>query len=198
MRRDPADAADDENWTGGYYELAIDLGPHDDGRLDAAVRALWAAAGLEPPFRRLDPRQRPDVSARALLDGHLHARVTVPGLGRTVCTVLVVREVTDDGGVTRHGDDWLDLCLPLGALSHLDARVGAYPFSHAPSRAWREPVEQWFAGVAGAVFGSVPFAYALTGFEVSGFGAEDAADGRTGLYERAADGTLRVAPVTAW
>ena len=38
----PAAFTDDENWHGGFYELAVVLGSRDDARLDAAVRAAWA------------------------------------------------------------------------------------------------------------------------------------------------------------
>jgi hypothetical protein len=42
----PIDASHDENWHGGYLELSIKLGAHDDARLDAAFKSLWEAAGL--------------------------------------------------------------------------------------------------------------------------------------------------------
>ena len=44
---DPAAFTDGENWNGGFYELAIELGPTDDDRLDRALVALWQEAGVE-------------------------------------------------------------------------------------------------------------------------------------------------------
>lgn len=41
------DMNDDENWTGGFYELSLALGAADDRRLDQAVRSLWRAAGVQ-------------------------------------------------------------------------------------------------------------------------------------------------------
>ena len=43
---DPAEFVDDENWHGGYYELAIDLGARVDADADADDRLLAALAGV--------------------------------------------------------------------------------------------------------------------------------------------------------
>lgn len=40
------DLTDDGNWTGGFYELLLDLGAAGDPGLDGAVRSLWHAAGV--------------------------------------------------------------------------------------------------------------------------------------------------------
>ena len=110
--------------------------------------------------------------------------------------MLVVREETYDSGITRYGDDWLDLCLPLGSLANLDKRVGAYPFSEeADSRGWREPIEGWFATVASAVFQAVPFVHAITGDEVSGVDPSEVQQGRLGVFRRSPDGSLNSEPV---
>jgi hypothetical protein len=51
---DPTDFLDDENWHGGYYELAVDLGDRGDldsgDRLLAARDALWATEDLDGPY----------------------------------------------------------------------------------------------------------------------------------------------------
>lgn len=123
----PTDRTYDDNWHGSYYELAIKLGPADDSRLDTALKALWDVAHLDEPFRR-DGSEGADVSVTALLEGHLNGIANIPGLGATLASVVVVREESYDTGQTIFGNDWLDLCLPLGALGNLDKRVGAYPF----------------------------------------------------------------------
>lgn len=194
----PTDPSHDDNWHGGYYELSIKLGAHDDARLDSALHALWAAGGLSEPFRdraRGPAAEAVQISASSLLAGHLRSVVSIPGLGPTLCAVIVVREETYESGVTRYGADWLDLCLPLGALGNLDERVGAYPFGQStPSRAWREPVEQWFGGVGRAVFDVVRFDHAVTGFEVSGIEASEVEPGWVALLSPA-DGELSTDPV---
>jgi hypothetical protein len=194
----PTDPTIEDNWHGGFYELTIKLGPADDARLDAALVALWHAASLPEPFRRHSDAAVA-VSGQSLLAGHLHSVATIPGLGSTLCTVLVVREETHESGSTRYGADWLDLCLPLGALGNLDGRVGAYPFSQeAESRGWREPIERWFAVVATAVFGSVPFVHAITGDEVSGMEPAEVQEGRLGVFLHNPTGTLTIEPVRTW
>jgi hypothetical protein len=198
----PTDASHDDNWNGGYYELAIKLGAHDDGRLDAALNSLWEAAGLTRAFRRSATGPDPEltqVSADSLLAGHLASVATIPGLGSTLCSVDVVREETYESGVTHYGADWLDLCLPLGALGNLDHRVGAYPFDDtAPSRAWREPIERWFEDVGQAVFQTVPFVHAVTGFEVSGVEPSEVKPGWVALFRPTEAGALAIEPVTNW
>jgi len=200
---DPTDPSHDDNWNGGYYELAIKLGAHDDERLDAALNSLWEAAGLQQAFRRgsTGPASEltPVVSAESLLAGSLHSVASIPGMGLTLCSVLVVREETYEAGVTRYGQDWLDLCLPLGALDNLDHRVGAHPFDEtAPSRAWREPIERWFEGVARSVFEIVPFVHAVTGFEVSGMEPSEVKFGWCALFRPTEAGALAIEPVTNW
>jgi len=198
----PTDALHGDNWHGGYYELSIKLGDHDDGRLDVALNSLWEAAGLSRPFRHREAergREETRVSGASLLAGHLDAIATIPGLGATLCTVIVVREESFESGVSQYGADWLDLCLPLGALGNLDQRVGAYPFDDtAPSRSWREPIERWFAAIGQAVFRSVPFLHAVTGFEVSGVEPSEVNSGWVGLFRPTHQGALAIDPVSNW
>jgi hypothetical protein len=197
-RPSATDASCEDNWHGGFYELSIKLGEADDARLDAALVALWRAAALPEPFRR-KTGQAAELSAHSLLEGHLHSVATIPGLGPTLCSVIVVREETYDSGVTRFGADWLDLCLPLGALGNLDERVGAYPFGRdVDAKAWREPIELWFAAVAAAVFDVVPFVHAVTGHEVSGLEPSEVKQSRLGVFRRGMDGKLEVERVRAW
>ena len=185
---DPTDLADRSVWFGGFYELAIKL---SGDTLDASLKALWSAAGLGPAYQR-----RP---ARVLRDGmrDLAAAVRrretrldlveVPVFADSVRRdqLLAVAEVPSLGsvaaGVLADGD-WLTVYLPLAALGALDPRVGGYPFdADAESRAWREPIETWYAGIARHVFAAAPFAHALTGFEVAGYEPAEVAGGRIGV-----------------
>lgn len=198
----PTDASHDDNWNGGFYELSIKLGAHDDARLEAALGSLWEAAGLAQAFRRRadQPAAEPtQVSAETLLAEHINSVATIPGLGSTLCSVIVVQDETYESGVTKYGADWLDLCLPLGALANLDHRVGAYPFDDTtPSGAWREPIERWFEDIGRAVFQTVPFVHAVTGFEVSGLEESEVKPGWVGLLRPTEEGALAVEPVINW
>ena len=159
----PDDPRDDENWTGGFYELALDLGKADNDRLDRAARAMWHAARINGcSIRTTDNLAlRVEPGATALLThGHLRGTLRLPSGVRIVCGSLVYR--TED-------NDLLELYLPLGALARTDRRIGGYPFdqhSGVESLTWRSPLDQWLADVAEAIYTQVPFRRALIGFEI--------------------------------
>ncbi|MFZ2510760.1 MAG: hypothetical protein WAW85_06690 [Gordonia sp. (in: high G+C Gram-positive bacteria)] len=126
-----------------------------------------------------------------LVVGHLNGVANIPGLGATLASVILVREESYETGQTIYGNDWLDLCLPFGALGNLDDRVGAYPFDDgSDSSLWRQPIEDWFATIAEAVFSAVPFAHAITGEEVSGVEPSEESHPSRRLLLPAADGSL--------
>jgi hypothetical protein len=43
----PAAFTDADNWTGGFYELAIELGERSDVRIGRALDTLWRADGID-------------------------------------------------------------------------------------------------------------------------------------------------------
>ncbi|MBQ1048186.1 hypothetical protein KBX50_06875 [Micromonospora sp. C51] len=155
---------DDENWTGGFYELCLVLGAADDDNVDRALRSLWRAVGVQGcHVRRADgsgfAAVEPGVAALHA-HGHLRGTLTLPSGARVVC----------GGFLSRYGGlDTLELYLPLGALARVDRRIGGYPFdesSGVESLTWRSALDRWLADVAIAVYGEVPFHRALIGFEV--------------------------------
>jgi len=173
-RVDQTAFTDDENWYGGYYELAIDLGlrndPGSDVRLSRALRTLWSDPHLDGCY--LDRWRATTVQERvpaALPDPNepapLYGIAVLPSGGASVCVTHVIREV---GGETEP-HDWLDLSLPTGALERLDNRVEGFPFADEDdSLVWRRPIDDWLASVATVVFAEAGFRVALIGFEVSG------------------------------
>lgn len=175
---DPTDFLDDENWHGGYYELAIDLGEwtesESDARVDAALKSLWSEPTLEGCYldRWHSRSEQPRVSAVPIDVQEpvpLYGVATLPDGRRVVCVSHVIRETVVD--VTPH--DWLDLCLPMGALERVDDRIGGYPFGEDRSLDWREPIDAWFFRIASNVFEAAGLPVALMGFEVSGDPAAD-------------------------
>lgn len=82
-----------------------------------------------------------------------------------VCGVVAVRE--DDG------PDWLDFYLPIGVLSRADSRFGRVAVGFGPddavtSLSWRQPIDEWFAGIGRRVYDEVDYRLALIANEASG------------------------------
>ncbi|MFD4668905.1 hypothetical protein ACFWNN_04170 [Lentzea sp. NPDC058450] len=194
---DPASFTDRENWTGGFYELSLEIGDHDDARLERALTALWQAAGITGPYadQRREPADQQEVPATpASLHefGHLYG-VAEPLGTAVVCGCYVSR--FDDA------EDWLNLYLPLGALANTDRRIGAFPFGPEggpQSLAWRTRLDGWLATVAARVFDEVGFRVGLIGFELDYVTAAELAgevpDQRWNGYLLPADGRLRHFP----
>jgi hypothetical protein len=171
----PSDLNDDANWTGGFYELALELGPKDDARLEQALLAVWRDACVSGCFvpeyragaaglpRRLVGHSAVELSLNSLARyGRLDGVVRLPRGADVVCAAVAMR---DDLA------DWLSLCLPTGALARTDARIGAYPFGPNGGRkslAWRRAIDDWLAGVAVGLFPEIPFRLGLIGCEASG------------------------------
>jgi hypothetical protein len=118
---DPMAFTDPENWTGGFYELSLEIGDRDDDRLQRALTALWGAAAITGCYRRRDREPADQVAAPVTVAslqefGHLHGIARTPLGGSVVCGCFSTR--FDDA------EDWLTLYLPLGALTRADPRVG--------------------------------------------------------------------------
>ena len=165
---DPSKLDDKDNWLGGFYELAIEVGPTHDGRLEKTLAALWRIAAIHGCFTDARGRSRPvavPVSLSSLeTAGGLSGLVTLPGNRVSVCGVLTMRE--EEAGVGH--SDWLVLYIPLSALARIDSRVGGFPFgadSGAASLSWRRPLDTWLADVGTRIYTEVPFELALVGFE---------------------------------
>lgn len=68
-------------WNGGSYELAVDLGPADDTKLENALTAIWSHADLNGCYLHRDREPAGQIGLRRrwvqspqsldeLLDGH--------------------------------------------------------------------------------------------------------------------------------
>jgi hypothetical protein len=147
-----------ENWSGGHYELLIAL---DDGGVDRTIDALAAAAGVRSWFGddSCEPEdQDPILSTRNHLraGGKLYGRVQLPSGTTVVCMALLI---AIDGEPTL-----LDFVIPLGALV-----AAGFPFEPHDERSlvWRQPLDDWLAGLGMRLFEVAPFSYALIGFEAT-------------------------------
>ena len=165
-------AGDDWHWSGGYYELDIDLGHHSEERLQLALGALWADPRLEGPYldRTREPADQQVADPRGGVSNVLSGIATLPDGARVLCFSIAV---------------WLDegyelsLCVPVNALAVAWPQIGHFPFvggrlspsedvSQIPEgddRAWQEPLEEWLASFGKAIFDAVAFPAAVIGFE---------------------------------
>jgi hypothetical protein len=164
VRRPPLFTARDI-WLGSFYELAIELGPRSDDRLNAAAAVMWQqSAMLEGPYADSDrePWEQERVSPSLIASGeattHLFGIAKLPQERSVACGCCAVR---DNATAT----DWLDLYITLGALETV------YDIEYRWNDAWSDwtrPLDDWFADIARSVHDAVPFALALIGEEVSG------------------------------
>ncbi len=155
----------EDNWHGGGYELAIELGARDDGRLDAAIRACWLHPSLTGCWHRTGRRDfatRVQPELRTQETGHLHGIATIPGVASTVCGCAVIRE--EESRI-----DWLDFYLPIGALERIDKRAESLWNSDSDvPPTWRQPIDEYLVETAGRIYEAVEFELGLIGWEVSG------------------------------
>ena len=150
---------DPDAWTGGHYELAIELRDRSDYNLRATTQALWSSPDLSGPYRH-DDREHHLQTVVGLdtrpVDWKLFGLATIPGTGATPCLTVPLRF---DEGV--HS---LQLCVPLGGLSRI-LPVGGFPFEETPPGPWVTTLEDWLASVGRHVFLRAKFSLAVIGFE---------------------------------
>ena len=166
---DPSDIDDYSNWMGGSYELAIELGPMDDTRLERLLAEIWRLANATGPFVR--PHDGgPSRSASLNVEGLtqlLHGVVRLPNDQEIVCGAMAIRE---------DGPDCLIFYVPIGALERADARVAGFIGGHDPgSLVWRRTIDHWLADLAISAYPEAPFRFAAIGFEAFAFLAEESA-----------------------
>lgn len=153
-------------WCGTYYELAMELGPRDDLRLRAALKAVWEQPTLQGCYllHDVEPERQERVTAESAELAPLSALnglAKLPGGQVVPCGTVIIRE--------DEGPDWLDLVLPLGGLENAFPDLAAFPFYSPPWRSVLEPLEKWLAEIGREVFRVVPFRLGLIGEEVSGY-----------------------------
>jgi len=155
--------SDEEVWTGGFYELALEYPSGTDDHLIQALTALWHRQDIAGCYLKqdLDPEDQPKLQFEPsmLALGHLHGVTTLPGGMQVACGTCLVR----DGGAS----DWLVLYFPMSALGTAFP-VGGFPFDSEDHEAWRAIVDTWLRDLGRNLFQTAPFRLGLVGFETSG------------------------------
>ncbi|GAA2001749.1 hypothetical protein GCM10009799_31190 [Nocardiopsis rhodophaea] len=156
----------DADWSGGHYEIYIELGDTDDGRLQRLLTSVWRAAAVDGCYGATydgpgELQEMPCTVASLRDAGKLKGVVRHPSGQRIVCGCFVI-----------HDDDvpeLLSFFIPMGALTAVDPRIGAFPFGPdggLKSLVWRHPLDEWLADIARAVFNDVGFRLSTIGFEL--------------------------------
>lgn len=145
-------------WSGGYYELAIQLA---SGALPQAITALWSFADLDGCYahRDIEPHDQPRITPTAQHDFFGVARIG--GATSVACRSLLIRDEPER--------DWLHFMLPLGSLGTA-LPVGAYPFDDDSSLSWRDGLDAWLCAIARHVHGHASFSLAVVGWYVPDYG----------------------------
>jgi hypothetical protein len=139
--------------------LAIDLGPVDDTKLENALTAIWAHADLNGCYLHHDrePAEQTRVAPgkEPGLDTCLRGVARLGALAPVTCSTIVVRE---DGR-----SDWLYFGLPLGSL-RTALPVGAFPFEDGRDLSWRSSVDGWLCSIAQKLLTAQRFRLGLVGW----------------------------------
>jgi hypothetical protein len=157
-----------DNWSGSYYELAIELQTsHDNVRLESALQALWSHPNLSGHWlSKENYGQAPDVFnvADEFHDTdkssfiHVYGVCSIPEIDKRVgCLSIIVRE--------KEGSDWLDFCFPIGMLE--SAFSVKYPLE-TEEYPWSTVLDKYLLQMADMIYQQVPYDLAFIGDEVSG------------------------------
>src|SRR3712207_3095418 len=90
-------------WHGGFFELALDLGPPSDARLGTAQTTLWSHPALDGCYAECErepldqPRVGPVLPADQNGNGQLFGVATLPNGRQTACASVTIREKGYEG-----------------------------------------------------------------------------------------------------
>ncbi|MBI9051154.1 MAG: hypothetical protein JEZ00_17155 [Anaerolineaceae bacterium] len=155
----------DEQWDGGNYELSIQLGVEDDDQIEKVLQTILSSPSIEGYYLERDKEpdeQEPVTSVPKPYETgkQAYCLALMPNEHRIVCGVSIIRE--------EEGFDWVNIYLPMVALSEAYP-VGGYPFDKTKSsKNWQKSVDEWLAVMGKLVFANVPYSLGLIGYEVSG------------------------------
>ena len=155
----------EDSWTGGFYELAIDVGSTSDEAVLPLLQALWSHPALDGCY--LDRTREPADQLRLMMlpellhHTHLQGIVHLPNNHSFPCGTCLLREL---GNTT-----WIDFYIPTGALERIYPLKG-FPLSHQDTdaqRQWQQPLDNLFAELGKYVFERAAYRFALIGYEVA-------------------------------
>src|SRR5213596_2042006 len=104
----------EDAWSGGFYELAIELPETSKTTLREALTQLWAYPALEGCFSRpdIEPSNQSKVSSSDIdYEGHRYGIAIFPNRKMSCCGSF--------WGDYQDRGCWITLYLPLGSLSQV-------------------------------------------------------------------------------
>lgn len=148
-------------WTGGFYELGLELPDQDDATTAQALAALWGNPHLSGCFAHndIEPPQQVALTLENLpVQGYLYGFAILGDGQDCVC-----------GSYTTHFADegcWLDFYLPLGALAKIFPMSG-YPFDDVTPQLEQtlKAINEWLRTLAEDIYQHRPFSFGTIGFE---------------------------------
>jgi hypothetical protein len=152
----------EENWSGSFYELSLELGPSgDDVLATRALDALWRQPELHGPWReRTAFASAPDPALLSPEQVSQFGVLTLDGNIEVGCTSYLVRVEGES--------DWLDLSIPTGMLElRFPVR---YPLD-CTTNPWLTEVDRLLGRMAAKIYEVAPFRLGLLGEEASGAGS---------------------------
>jgi hypothetical protein len=153
--------SDPDVWTGGFYELCLELPAQDDATTTQALAALWGSPQLSGCFMWNDsePTQQVALMLENLpVEGHLYGVATL-GDGQDCVCGSYTTQFADEGR-------WLGFYLPMSALAKIYP-VGGYPFGRATPHLEHtlKAVNEWLRTLAEGVYQHSAFTFGIIGFE---------------------------------
>jgi hypothetical protein len=155
-------------WWGGFYELSMEFEPDSD--LRQAFNALWCIHDLLGCYLNRDVDHNLQIRIKPNdvdLNEHPHVYGLACLADGKVLPCGLFNFCYDDGSGC-----FLELYIPMSALSDAYPAIGGYPINHRKStQCWREPLDAWLAEIGKHVFQHAKFREAKIGFEPSDFDA---------------------------
>ena len=152
----------EENWSGSFYELSLELGPAGgDALAKRALEALWRQPELRGPWKeRTAFDSTPDPALLSEEDASLAGVLTIDTNIAVGCASYLVRVEGES--------DWLDLSVPTGMLElRFPVR---YPLDRT-TNPWLTDLDRVLGRIAAKIYEVAPFRLGLLGEEASGAGS---------------------------
>ena len=156
-----------ETWFGGFYELAIEIGPNSSQNLLQALQVLWSYPRLRGCYDsnkiEVEDQEKKNLVKIGLENwSHLYGKAILTNNDELCpCGVCIIQEES--------GSDWLDFYFPMGALDALFNTGNSFSKEYSKNvNSWQVEIDEWLKNLAFNIFSKVNFPLALIGLEVSG------------------------------